>query len=130
MCKIKIYYAHPMTTYNSRIEREDILLLTSLGFDVLNPNDPIHEKGCNQYALEHGKSRVMEYFTNLIEDECNAVAFRALHDGRMLSGVSAEVQFADEVLGIPVIELPRQLNKRYMTYPETKDYLLETGFYK
>ena len=35
------YYAHSMETYGTEVESEDIGTLQSLGYEVVNPNDPI-----------------------------------------------------------------------------------------
>ena len=126
--RVKCYYAHPMYTYNSAIEQSDIELLLSLGMNPFNPNCIEVQQGLKNYIELYGVKDTMEYFTDLVA-ECDAIAFRALPDGRLLSGVATEVQFAKK-LGMPIIELPRLLEKRMMDYPETKEYLTELGFYK
>lgn len=128
MNKLKCYYAHTMTSYNSTIEKQDIELLESLGFEVINPNQEKYQKGCKAYTDVHGWNRVMEYFENIVS-ECNIVAFRSLPNGQILSGVAAEVKYA-KLNNYPIIELPCSLEKRYMEYPETKQYLIELGHYK
>lgn len=130
MAKKKVvYYAHPMTTYGSTIEKADIKILEDLGFEVYNPNNPIHQIGCKEYARIHGADKIMEYFTNIIFKNCEAVAFRALPDGRLLSGVAYEVNKSVEH-SLPVFELPNSLLSRSMDYPATKEYLTQVGFYK
>ncbi len=129
MKKLRCYYAHTMTSYNSTIERQDIELLERLGFEVINPNQSKYQEGCKSYCKEHGWENVMEYFEDIISNECDMVAFRSLPNGKILSGVAAEVAHA-KVIGYPVIELPCSLNNRYMDYPETKQYLIELGHYK
>ena len=124
----KCYYAHTMISYGSTIEAVDIDILESLGFEVINPNTKKHIEGCKEYAAKFGPSNVMEYFKNVV-DECDVVAFRSLPEGKILSGVAAEVAHA-KVIGYPVIELPCSLETRYMEYPETKQYLIELGHYK
>lgn len=127
--KLRCYYAHTMTSYNSTIEKKDIELLEKLGFEVENPNQPKHQKGCEQYAKLHGWDKVMDYFKKVIEEDCDMVAFRSLPNGQILSGVAAEVQHAISI-NYPVIELPCSVHKRCMDYPETKQYLIELGHYK
>lgn len=126
--KLKCYYAHPMSTYNSRIEKQDLELLEKLGFEVLNPNQMNIQEEMNEYIKVHGRDKVMDYFNTLI-DECDLVAFRGNPDNTILSGVASEISYTLEV-GKPVIELPCSLKRRMLNYPETKTYLLETGFYK
>ena len=129
MGKLKCYYAHTMLSYNSTIEKQDVELLETLGFEVINPNQPKHQIGCKEYAAKHGWDKVMDYFKKVIEEECDMVAFRSLPDGQILSGVAAEVQHAVSI-NYPVIELPCSINKRSQEYLETKQYLTEVGFYK
>lgn len=128
MKKLKCYYAHPMMTYGSTIEEKDLNLLEQLGFEVINPNCEEHQEGCKLYALSHGVKNIMQYFEDIVKT-CDVVAFRALPDGNILSGCAAEIQEANR-LNLPVIELPRQLEKRFMNYPDTKQYLIESGHYK
>ena len=129
MTKLKCYYAHTMTSYNSTIEKQDIELLELIGFEVINPNQEKYQEGCKKYAEKYGWDKVMDYFKKIIKDDCNIVAFRSLPNGQILSGVSTEVKYA-KTIGYPVIELPCSLEKRYMKYSETKQYLTELGHYK
>lgn len=129
MKKLVCYYAHPMTTYGSTIETQDVETLEALGFEVINPNSPKYQQKCKDYIAEFGKVCVMDYFINIIKDQCNLVAFRALPDGRILSGVATEIWTAKHA-NMPIIELARSLDERSMNYPETKRYLTEAGHYK
>lgn len=129
MKKLVCYYAHPMMTYNSTIEKEDIELLERLGFEVLNPNQKVHQEGCENFIRVVGKDKVMSYFTGLINDFCDIIAFRAIPSGELLSGVAEEVRYAAEI-SLPIIELPRQLKSRSLDYEKTKQYLIESGYYK
>lgn len=126
--KLKCYYAHTMLSYGSFIEKEDIALLEKLGFEVENPNQEKHQIGCQEYAKEHGKETVMDYFATVI-DSCDLVAFRGNPDGSILSGVGYEIAYTKKI-ELPVIELPCRLHSRSMSYPETKEYLAEVGYYK
>lgn len=128
MRKLKCYYAHTMVSYGSTIEQMDIELLESLGFEVINPSSPDIAQGCKDYVFNNGASNVMSYFKDII-DTCELVAFRALPNGDILSGIAAEVEHAI-VAGIQVIELPSSVRKRMMDYPATKQYLIELGHYK
>lgn len=129
MNKIKCYYAHTMTSYGSTIETQDIELLTSLGFEVINPNQEKYQKGYEEYVKKYGKEDGMGYFANIISNKCNMVAFRSLPNGKILSGVAYEIAYAKS-LKYPIIELPCSLSYRVMDYPETKQYLTELGHYK
>jgi hypothetical protein len=126
--KLKCYYSHTMTSYDSTIEQEDIELLERLGFEVVNPNSPDIQSEMEDYINMYGKQNVMDYFKSVVRF-CDVVAFRAIPNGDILSGVSAELEEAIEE-EIPIIELPCSLQSRMMDYPETKQYLIELGHYK
>lgn len=128
MTKLKCYYAHTMISYNSQIESQDVQLLEYLGFEVVNPNSDIIKSNFEEYKRKYGNDSPMEYFKAVV-DECDIVAFRALPHGKILSGIAVEVQHAIDH-HIPVLELPVNLSKRMMSYPETKEYLINLGFYK
>jgi len=42
---MKIYYAHPINTYGTDLEKKDLDTLSKLGFTILNPNELIHQEG-------------------------------------------------------------------------------------
>jgi hypothetical protein len=117
-----------MTSYGSTIEQQDVKLLEKLGFEVINPNTPEIQIGCDEHIESYGRETVMNYFRDIVE-ECDVLAFRAIPNGDILSGIAAEVQHALD-WNIPVIELPCSLQSRMMDYPETKQYLIELGHYK
>lgn len=128
MNKLKCYYSHPMLTYGSTIEQKDLSLLNFLGFEVINPNQPDFQSGCEEYARLNGKDKVMDFF-KLEVLKCDVIAFRGQPCGEILSGVGYEVKGAME-FEMPIIELPVNLVDRIQEYPETKRYLTEIGFYK
>lgn len=128
MHKLKCYYAHTMISYDSTIEQYDIKMLENLNFEVINPFDWVIYNGCREYVKQHGNENVMDYFKDII-DKCDLVAFRALPDGQILSGIAAEVSHARS-RQLPIIELPCSLTDRMLDYPKTKEFLTELGFYK
>lgn len=128
MKKLKCYYAHTMLSYGSTIEDEDIKLLERLGFEVINPSSPEIVQACSNFIKNFGKTNVMEFFAEII-NSCDVVAFRSLPDGKILSGIVAEIQHALNN-DIPVIEIPCLIENRMLDYPETKKYLTQIGFYK
>ena len=81
------YYAHPMETYGSKAEAEDIAKIKALGYEVINPNDP---------ALTDSDG--MEPFLELVRS--SDVVFKRGET----SGVSYEVHEAEKHF-IPVEEL-------------------------
>jgi hypothetical protein len=116
--KIKIYYAHPRSVYNTPVEERDIKLLEQLGYEVVNPNNP-------KTAKEYLKKRDFEVFFKMI-DECTVMAYRSLPDGRITAGVALEVEYAGDIK-MPCFELHQQLKSRRMTADETREYLDDVG---
>lgn len=114
---MRIYYAHVMALYNTPQEQRDVETLKRLGFDVLNPNGPQHQKGAKKDGMAYFESVVLS---------CDALAFRALPDGKISSGVAQEIQWAQKAK-MPIIELPGSFLQRFLTYPQTVEYLLDTG---
>lgn len=120
---MKIYYAHCKAIYGTPQETRDIELLEELRFEVLNPNDPYHEKIASR--LKKGGSSPMLHFIGLVE-VCDALAFRALPSGEIPAGVAKEIQVA-AAKGIPIIELPGFALRRGLSVDRTRDYLREVG---
>lgn len=114
--QLSVYYAHSMAIYNTRQEQRDILLLESLGFEVVNPNTPEHS------AKAKGK---MEYYCELAT-QCDVIAFRALPDGSIGSGVAKEIEDA-MAADCMVIELPSCISRRKLNIEQTIEHLRECG---
>lgn len=121
---MKAYYAHCMAIYNTKQEERDLLTLTDLGFDVLNPNTPEVSQGIKAYKEQH-PSDYMSYFKNLVE-QCPVFVFRALPDGKIPSGVAKELEWAQQMNKF-IIELPSAVSQRTLTHAETIEYLKEIG---
>jgi len=115
--RMKIYYAHCTSIFDTPREKRDIELLESLGFEVFNPNVPDLDKAHN----EHG----IEYFRELIQG-CDALAFGALPDGKIPAGVYKEIMWAVDV-NLPVVELPHSLLQRGLSVDATREYLHDVG---
>jgi hypothetical protein len=113
----KVYYAHPITLYNTQIEKEDIKTLTSMGFEVYNPNSNECDEGYNK----HG----MQFFQDIIA-KCDGVVFRSFPDGSIPAGVAKEIGWAEEY-ELFVLELPRMVTSRTLGVNETRTYLKEMG---
>ena len=114
---MKVYYAHCVSIYGTPQERRDLGILERMGFDVANPN-------C-QECTDGYKSEGMEFFRTFAEN-CDALAFAALPDGRIPAGVAKEIEMFREH-GKPVVELPRGIHSRVMSVEETREYLHEVG---
>lgn len=113
-----VYYAHCMALYDTEQEARDIeLLALKLRWLVINPNEESFQIG----AKEHG----MKYFKPYVQN-CDVLAFRALPDGAIPSGVHLEIQWAREA-NVPVIELPSSVLRRGLTREQTREYIREVG---
>lgn len=115
------YYAHSLSLYGTPQEERDLALIKSLGFQVLNPNDPDKRA----YYDEQYKIKKMDFFLELV-DTCQALCFRSLFDGSIPSGVAKEINRALSK-SIPVFELPSSVLRRTLTVEETVEHLKECG---
>jgi|ERR1041384_232039 hypothetical protein len=126
---MKVYYAHCLEIYGKEQEKRDIATLKALGFEVINPSEPVHVEG---YRREG-----MNYFTQLIENQADALAFRATASGLIPAGVAKEIEAArrkyvfkgnePDQFGIPVFEIPTGILRRSLSVDETKEYLRDVG---
>lgn len=121
----KVYYAHSMHLYNTVQEKRDVEFLEKLGYEVYNPNSQKVQEGVKEYKEKHGDSRTMEYFIDLIE-ACDILAFRSHIDGKIPSGVGAEINTALGFM-MPIIELPTLVKSRLLDVEETRQYLTYNG---
>ena len=112
-----IYYAHPISIYDTPQETRDISLLRSLGLEPVNPNQAEWQ--------EEYKRRGMEFFIEKVR-ECDGLAFRGLMDGSIPAGIKKEIDKAMD-LNFPIIELPTAINRRSLTLDETREALLQCG---
>lgn len=119
---MKVYYAHCMALYGTPQEQRDIELLEGLGYEVVNPSSP--SVVADLAELPSGALR-MAYFERFA-DECDLVAFRALPDLSITSGVAKELGWFQD-RGKPILELPSGLRRRFMSLEATRDYLCEVG---
>jgi hypothetical protein len=117
MSKLTVYYAHPVSLYDTEQEKRDIQTLEGFGFEVCNPNCT----ACAELYKEAG----MDGFQQIVATK-DALAFRAFPDGAIPAGVLKEIMFAREA-GKPVIELPSAVLRRGLTKQQTREALLEGG---
>ena len=114
---MKVYYARPISLYNTPQDRRDIELMEKLGFEVVNPNK---EELSKRYKAEG-----MDMFMPIVS-ECDCVAFRSFPDLKISAGVYKEIQKAIE-LGKLVIELPTLTETRELSVTATRQYLAYLG---
>ena len=117
-----VYYAHCQAIYGTPQEDRDINLLQRMGHLVVNPAN-FDQKRIQEVKDKTGD--VMSYFCDRVL-QCDALAFRALPDGRIPAGVGVEITAA-RVANMPVFELPSGVRSRTMNMPETREYLEEVG---
>lgn len=125
MIKKKVYYAHSVGSYDSVQETRDVALLESLGFEVINPNNPNTQIEFNDNKDKGYEEAFDLVFGKMVRD-CDLIAIRAQYDGLIGAGVAKEIEYA-EAAGKPVIELPTAIYKRVATPAQTKAYLKEIG---
>lgn len=87
---MKIYYAHPMSWYDTSAEKEDIVKLNRLGYEVLNPNQKKYSDMVNQMRRSNSDADIMSIFTKLVKS-CDAIAYRPFKDDTIGAGVAREV---------------------------------------
>lgn len=122
MSRKTCYYAHCQTIYGTPQELRDITLLEALGFEVVNPSDVTIVEAYHRWLEENPNENKMGFWEQLAQEQ-DVLAFRALPDGRIPSGVYKEIQAFDG----PILELPFALVSREMTYEATKEYLRVSG---
>ena len=116
----KIYYAHPISLYDTPQEERDVATLKYLWPEasIYNPNSKLDTA---KYK-EHG----FEWFLDRVSD-CDLIVFRSFPDGRIGSGVWKEINWADIQCGIPVMEIPMLMESRCLTVDDTREYLKHVG---
>jgi hypothetical protein len=134
--KMKIYYAHSMSLYDTPQEKRDVELLETLGFNVINPNSKEIQDQVDSikgWCAEAGKTRdetsseIMLMFFQGVIPFCDALAFRSFHDGKIGAGVWSEIVCAQNRF-IPIIELPNIISYRKMDIEETREILKLIGY--
>ena len=105
-----IYYAHPISLFNTPQEDRDLALLEQLG-EVRNPNTPKDDEGYQEDG--------MEYFRGVVQS-CDMLAFRVFPDGSIPAGVAKEIDYFGEG---PIIELPAATQERTLSVDVTRERL-------
>lgn len=91
----KLYFAHPINTYGTDLER-DLLVAITFKFpdhEIVNPSDQIHKDMVAKMRADDPRANVMPYFIELVES-CNDAVVLPFGDGRWGAGVWAE---ADQI---------------------------------
>ena len=117
----QIYYAHPISLYNTKQEKRDLELLARMF-----PNATIYNPNC-QESTDGYKAKGMAFFTELINSRMTSCVFRAFPDGSIPAGVATEVE-AFRGTNKPVLEIPSAVKQRGLNVDETREFLQETGY--
>lgn len=94
---MKIYFAHPISSYGTPEEAQIIRSLEDMGLIVINPSDKQHQDAVDkiqqQYAHDRneGSRLVMEYFVKVC-NACDGCVMLPFPDGSVGAGIVKEVQ--------------------------------------
>ena len=101
---MKIYYAHPIKTYGSKTEENDIKKISDFmsdvdGVEIINPSDKkLQDEYENWKKSKSPEDHDMRFFKHIIS-ECDGLIFRG-----ETSGVKYEIKKAIE-FGLPVMDV-------------------------
>lgn len=122
---MKAYYARPISIDDTPQYERDIQLINSLGFDAWpSPEEKIKILDDYNKRKERGEEPMPAFQAAVLE--CQCVVFRSFPDGSIGAGVYKEIEYAREA-GIPVVEIPRQIDRRAIGVNETRAMLEELG---
>ena len=121
---MKIYYSHPKPYKRSKEAKQDMQLLQSLGYEVINPYDPKFSECWEEQKMA---------FSEIIIEMADVVAFRALSNKKISSGVGKELSIAIS-MGKDIMELPNvtmfdksTLDARVLNIDDTMSFFKNTG---
>lgn len=113
------YYARPISIDGTPQFDRDIKLIEMIGFvPTPSPEDKIE-------ILKQYKIVGMEAFRESVETS-DILIFRAFPDGSIGTGVYKEIKWALDK-NIPIIEIPRQIERRKLSVDDTRSMLEELG---
>lgn len=98
---MKVYFAHPISSYGSGQEKQIVLALQAMGLTVVNPNDQEHQDKVKEiqekFSDRNEASRlVMEYFISICRP-CDGCIILPFPDGSLGAGIVKEVRsFMDQ----------------------------------
>ncbi len=110
-----VYYAHPISMYDSVLESTDIAFLTRVGLKVVNPAK------LSEFVEPMNSTDRMNYFYRLVR-RCDCLAFRSFVDGKIGAGVQFEIG-SMETKGGMIFELRPPVVHRALTIKDTKKRL-------
>lgn len=93
---MSVYYAHPVSAYDTAQEASDVAVIESTIGTVVNPNSTHHNERYQQAG--------MPYFFDEVLPACQSCVVRAFDDGKIGAGVYAEAEWFI-ARGLPVREI-------------------------
>jgi hypothetical protein len=90
--KMRLYYMHPVNTYNTSLEQDqlvDIRRKFGRDWEVVNPNAPEHQVAYDDMKQKTGNG--MAYFVALA-DGCQTGVYLPFRDGKIGAGIAAEIR--------------------------------------
>jgi len=90
---MKIYFAHPVNLYGTKLESFLIQKIKEAlpEYEVVNPADKEHGEGYERFKAETGNG--MRYFEEVVLPSCAAGVFLAFRDGKLGAGIFKEVKW-------------------------------------
>lgn len=120
----RIYFGHPVASFNTKEERHLIRRIREAfpDYDLENPNQPHHRERCEIYRAKTGK--VLDYFFTEVLPHMDAGIFVPFSDGKWGIGVFKEAQFMANA-GKQIYEISLEGIITNMVLDETKVLSLE-----
>lgn len=95
----KLYFGHPKGTYDTDVERRVLKRISEhpdlCYFELINPNQPLHELRAMGFRATHPSGSSMPYFL-AIARSCDAGVFLIFPDGKWGSGTFDEAMELDQ----------------------------------
>lgn len=128
-----IYFAHPINTYNTELEKKLIVKIEQMfpSCFIENPNQEKHRKGYQKWKERTGNG--MAYYFAEVLPFCNFGIYLPFRDGEWGAGVAGEAKFFVSRRGIPLvltanananIQLVFFKNIRILSVEETRERIL------
>ncbi|MCK9351277.1 MAG: hypothetical protein WCT49_04445 [Candidatus Paceibacterota bacterium] len=92
----KLYFAHPINTYGTELEKELLVKITDAfpDWEIENPNQEKYRLGYEAWVKEHGRG--MEYFYRQVLPGCAGCIVLPFRDGMWGAGVFGEARRFNE----------------------------------
>lgn len=122
---MKVYFAHPINTYNTEAESTIVMALEATGYKVVNPNSQQCRSRVSDFRAEYNDKAisspaVMGYFVGVC-DGCDGGIFWAFEDGKIGAGVAKEIKsFFDR--DAPVLEVMLAKDGETVQIEQVKEY--------